>query len=64
MCFNTTFILCGFGILKYSDFTLQLFTGATIIEFLTIINIIVKYLFQDNIGKTLKDILEKNKIDK
>ncbi len=62
--FNVIFILCGFGILKYSDFTLQLFTGATIVELVTMISIVVKYLFQDNISKTLKDILEKNKIDK
>lgn len=58
---NVVFILTGRGILKYSDTAFNIFISGALIEVIALVMIVVKYLFHDNIGETLKNILEKNK---
>lgn len=62
--FNSVFILCGLGILNYSEKILEIYIGGGLIEIVSLVSIIVKYLFQDNISVSLNNILEKNKKDK
>lgn len=62
--FNAIFILCGRGILKYSDTTLNIFITGCLIEVIALIKIIVSYLFADNTSQSLNNILEKNKVKK
>lgn len=64
IAFNTIFIMVGFNFLKYSEKTFNVYVTGGIIEIISLVAIIVKYLFKDNITETLKNVLEKNKKDK
>lgn len=61
---NIIFILGGIGILNYSDTTFNIFVTATIAEVFSLVTIIVKYLFTDNLTKLLSNILTDVKDDK
>lgn len=61
---NVIFILRGSNVLVFSDGTFNLFISATIAEVFTLVTIIVKYLFTDNLTNLLNDILTDTKIDK
>lgn len=61
---NIIFILGGTGILNYSDTTFNIFVTATIAEVFSLVTIIVKYLFTDNLTKLLSNILTDVKDDK
>lgn len=45
---NIIFILVGIGILKFSDYTINLYMTGTLIEIFGIVLIMVKYLFSDH----------------
>lgn len=62
--FNGIFILCGLGILNYTEKTLNIYIGGGLLEIISLVAIIVKYLFKDNISLSLNNILEKNKKNK
>lgn len=52
----------GRGILYYSDVVFNIYISGSLIEIIGLVMVIVRYLFKDNISKTLKDILTHNKI--
>ncbi len=52
------------GLLTYTEKTLNIYVGGGLIEVISLIAIIVKYLFKDNISLSLNSILEKNKKNK
>lgn len=54
---NLIFILKGFSILNFADTTFNLFITATIAEVFTLVTIIVRYLFTDNLTELLKKLL-------
>lgn len=54
------FILVGCNKLHYSDTTFNIFITGGIAEVFTLVTIIVKYLFKDNLTKALNIILENN----
>jgi len=65
---NVIFILRGVNILNFQDTTFNIFITATIAEIFSLVTIIVKYLFTDNLSQLLSNILtgvkedtEKNK---
>lgn len=62
--FNGIFIFNGLGKLTYTETVLNIYIGGGLIELISLVTIIVKYLFKDNISSTLNSILEKNKKDK
>lgn len=62
--FNAVFIGVGLGKLKYTENTLNLYVVGGLIEIISLVAIIVKHLFKDNISNTLKNMLEKNRKDK
>lgn len=62
--FNIIFILTGCGVLQYSERSLNIFISGSVIEIISLIMIVTKYLFSDQLSRSLKDILEKNKVDK
>lgn len=55
------FILVGAGKLNFSDTTFNLFITAGIAEIFTLVTIIVKYLFSDNLTKLMTIILSDDK---
>lgn len=57
LALDVIFVLVGFGILKYSDFTLNLFLTVGFLELVGLVTIVVKYVFADNISESLKVIL-------
>lgn len=59
--FDGVFISVGLRWLNFSETTLNFFTTGAVIEVISLIAIIVRYLFQDNISKSLNSILEHNK---
>lgn len=61
---NVIFVLKGLGILKYTDSTFNIFVAGALIEVIALVAIVVRYLFKDNISKSLNNILEKNKSHK
>ena len=54
---NIIFILRGINVLTFSDTTFNIFIAATIAEVFSLVTIIVKYLFTDNLTKLLSNIL-------
>lgn len=60
---NVIFILYGAGVLHFKDSTFNLFIRATIAEVFTLVAIIVRYLFTDNLTKLLSNILTEVKED-
>ena len=65
---NVIFILRGVNVLIFEDTTFNIFITATIAEIFSLVTIIVKYLFTDNLSQLLSNILtgvkedtEKNK---
>jgi len=60
---NIIFILRGANVLIFSDTTFNIFVTATIAEVFTLVTIIVKYLFTDNLTKLLSNILTEVKED-
>ena len=60
---NVILILRGANILVFSDTTFNIFVTATIAEVFTLVTIIVKYLFTDNLTKLLSNILTEVKED-
>lgn len=60
---NIIFVLKGLNILHFSDTTFNIFISATIAEVFTLVTIIVRYLFTDNLTELLKNLLsgEENK---
>ena len=54
------FVLKGCNVLDYSDSTFNLFITGGIAEVFTLIMVIVKYLFNDNLTEALKIILTNN----
>lgn len=54
---NLIFILKGLSILNFADTTFNLFITATIAEVFTLVTIIVRYLFTDNLTELLKKLL-------
>lgn len=54
------FVLKGAGKLNYSDATFNLFITGGIAEVFVLVNIIVRYLFKDNLTETLKIIITSN----
>lgn len=64
LAFNVIFILVGARVLKFTENTLNIFIVGGFAEIISLITIIIKYLFRDNFSKSLSDILEKNKTDK
>ena len=62
--FNVVFILAGCKVLNYSENTFNIYVTGGLIEIVSLVVIIVKYLFKDNISGSLNNILEKNKTDK
>ena len=62
--FNIIFILIGCGILQYSERSLNIFISGSVIEIISLITIVTKHLFSDQLSQSLKDILEKNKVNK
>lgn len=61
---NIIFILHGANVLVFSDTTFNIFVTATIAEVFTLVTIIVKYLFTDNLTMLLSNILTEVKEDK
>jgi len=61
---NGIFIFIGIGWLNYTEVVLNIFIGATLLEILGLVTIIVNYLFKDNITKALNNILVNNKSNK
>lgn len=62
--FNAIFVVCGLGKLNYPESILKLYVGGGLLEIISLVAIIVKYLFKDNISLSLNSILEKNKKNK
>lgn len=62
--YNFIFILVGLKILHFESSTLNIFITGGVVEIIVIIKIIVSYLFKDNVTEALKNVLEKNKINK
>lgn len=62
--FNGVFVACGLEKLAYEESTLRLYIGGGLLEIVSLVAIIVKYLFKDNVSMSLNSILEKNKKDK
>lgn len=62
--FNLIFVLVGLNILVYEYNTINIYVTGGLIEIISLVAIVVRYLFKDNISKPLRDILEKNKKDK
>lgn len=56
------FILIGFKILKFSEFTVNLFISGTLLETFGLVNIILKYLFSHDLKQLLLTILNKNNL--
>lgn len=54
---NIIFVLKGLNILHFSDTTFNIFISATIAEVFTLVTIIVRYLFTDNLTELLKNLL-------
>ena len=42
---NAVFVCIGIGLLKYSDFVINLFLGGTLLEVFGVVLVITKYLF-------------------
>lgn len=61
---NTTLVLKGLNILQFSDTVFNIFITGTILEVFSLITIIVKYLFTDNLTKLLSNILTEAKEEK
>lgn len=61
---NTTLVLKGLNILQFSDNVFNIFITGTILEVFSLITIIVKYLFTDNLTKLLSNILTEAKEEK
>lgn len=57
---NLLFILKGLGKLNFSDATFNIYITAGIAEIFALVNIIVKYLFKDDLADLLKIILKAN----
>ena len=57
---NVLFILKGKGALTFSDTTFNIFITAGIAEIFVLVNIIVKYIFNDDLADLLKIILRAN----
>lgn len=68
LCFQTIattaiFVCKGLNILKYSDSTFNIYISGTMIQIVLLVEIIVKYLFTDNLSAIIKNMLD-NKKDK
>ena len=57
---NVWFFLKGIGVLKFSDTTFNIFITGGLAEIFVLVQIIVKYLFNDNLTELLKLILDRN----
>lgn len=64
IAFNTVFIFKGLDKLSYDANTFNIYVMSGVVEIISLITIIVKYLFKDNITEALNNVLEKNKKDK
>ncbi len=64
LVYNSVFILVGTGILHFESTTLNIFITGGVVEVIALIKIIVSYLFKDNVTEALKNVLEKNKMNK
>lgn len=60
---NVIFILRGANKLNFDDTTFNIFITATIAEVFSLVTIIVKYLFTDNLTQLLSNILTEVKED-
>ena len=61
---NVVFILVGFKLITYSEFTLNLYMTSTILEVTALVTIIVKHLFSGNkneIDNVVKEYINKDK---
>lgn len=60
---NVIFVLVGMNILKYSNFTINLYVSSCIVEIITLVTIIVNYLFSDknkSMDNMVKDYVSKD----
>ena len=58
---NAIFVCRGLNLLEFNDTTFNIFITATIAEVFSLVTIIVKYLFTDNLTKLLSNILTETK---
>ena len=58
---NVIFVCRGLNLLEFNDTTFNIFITATIAEVFSLVTIIVKYLFTDNLTKLLSNILTETK---
>lgn len=62
---NVVFILVGCGILNYTQFTINLYVSACILEITALITIIVKYLFSNSkneVNSMVREYINKDDI--
>lgn len=64
IAFNVIFILIGCNVIKYNENTINLYVTGGIIEIISLVAVIINYLFKDNISKSLNNVLEKNRTNK
>lgn len=61
---NVIFILVGARVLNYSEFTINLYVSACVLEITALVTIIVKYLFsskKENFDNIVRDYINKDK---